>query len=140
MTVRFTKKLYDHLLSHSLLKLPEEACGLILGEQLNNGELLAHRFVPMHNHAANPQLHFELNPEALIPYLMDHTLPIVGLFHSHPTAPAIPSSQDLQTLWHSIPSYWILSLQQTDKPDLQLYQIKKAASTTYHKLAFAIDQ
>ena len=37
MTVRFTKKLYDHLLSHSLLKLPEEACGLILGEQLNIG-------------------------------------------------------------------------------------------------------
>ncbi|MDD9265674.1 M67 family metallopeptidase [Paenibacillus sp. GCM10023248] len=143
MIVQFKKELYEHLLSHSLQMLPEEACGLLLGEsepRRHATTLRAQRFAPLTNHAANPQRHFELNPAELLPYLMDRKHPVIGLFHSHPAAPAIPSQEDLQTLWHSLPSYWILSLQQPHKPDLQLFQIKKATSTTYHKLAFAIDQ
>ncbi|MBP1963448.1 proteasome lid subunit RPN8/RPN11 [Paenibacillus aceris] len=76
----------------------------------------------------------------MIPYLTDSQNPVIGLFHSHPTAPAIPSELDLQTLWHTIPTYWILSLQHMHNPELLLYQIKKAVSTGYHKLSFVIGQ
>jgi proteasome lid subunit RPN8/RPN11 len=134
------KEFYTNLVIHSLQKLPEEACGFILGEQSPNGELLAHSFVPLRNCASNPRNHFELNPEEMIPLLMDRKNPVIGLFHTHPTAPPVPSDIDLQTLWHSIPTYWILSLQHPGQPELQLYQIKKATPTSYHKLAFVIGQ
>ncbi|NHW36716.1 M67 family metallopeptidase [Paenibacillus aceris] len=142
MIVQFKDELYNQLLQHSLQKLPEEACGLILGEHSPsaNGSLFAHALIPLHNCANDPRGHFELSPNEMIPYLTDSQNPVIGLFHSHPTAPAIPSELDLQTLWHTIPTYWILSLQHMHNPELLLYQIKKAVSTGYHKLSFVIGQ
>lgn len=139
MIVHLPKELYTQLLQFSQQKLPEEACGLILGK-LSNGEILTSSFVPMRNYSANPQTHFELSPVEMIPFLTNSQNTVIGLFHSHPTTPAVPSAADLQTLWHTIPSYWILSLMIPDKPELLLYQIKKAPSTSYHKLAFVIGQ
>lgn len=142
MNVSITEGLYKGLISHSLQRLPQEACGFILGEQaLNkNEELQASTFIPLRNIASDPRNRFEISPVEMLPYLMDSNNPVIGLFHSHPTAPPVPSEQDLQTLWHSIPTYWILSFQQLQHPELQLYQIKKAPLTTYHKLAFVIGQ
>ncbi|SDO27446.1 Proteasome lid subunit RPN8/RPN11, contains Jab1/MPN metalloenzyme (JAMM) motif [Paenibacillus sp. yr247] len=142
MIVHLNEELYINLVLHSLQKLPEEACGFILGGQSpeKHGILQARSFVPLRNCAKNPRIHFELDPEEMIPFLMDSINPVIGLFHTHPTAPPVPSNMDLQTLWHSIPTYWILSLQHPEQPELQLYQIKKATPTSYHKLAFVIGQ
>ncbi|WP_171683608.1 M67 family metallopeptidase [Paenibacillus planticolens] len=142
MIVQFQKELYNQLLGHSLQKFPEEACGLILGEPSPSIKdiLAARTFVPIQNISHNPRNHFELNPIEMIPFLTDRHNPVIGLFHSHPSAPAIPSEIDLQTLWHTIPTYWILSLQHTNKPELHLYQIKNATPTGYHKLRFVIGQ
>ncbi|MDQ0874118.1 proteasome lid subunit RPN8/RPN11 [Paenibacillus sp. V4I3] len=140
MRVHINEELYNNLINHSLKRLPEEACGFILGGQApgKNEELQASTFIPLRNIASNPRNRFEISPVEMLPYLMDSNNPVIGLFHSHPTAPPVPSEQDLQTLWHSIPTYWILSLQQPQHPELQLFQIKKAPQTTYHKLAFVI--
>ncbi|MDF2650723.1 MAG: hypothetical protein K0Q73_6528 [Paenibacillus sp.] len=140
--VHINEELYEDLIIHSLQRLPEEACGFILGGQSHekNAELQARTFIPLRNSANNPLNHFQIDPADMLPYLMDRNNPIIGLFHSHPTAPPLPSEQDLQTLWHSIPTYWILSFQQPQHPELQLYQIKKAPQTSYHKLAFVIGQ
>ncbi|WP_261301875.1 M67 family metallopeptidase [Paenibacillus andongensis] len=142
MNVYINAELYNDLISHSFKQLPEEACGFILGGQAHNKneELHASTFIPFRNIASTPWNRFEINPIEMLPYLMDNNNPVIGLFHSHPTAPPVPSEQDLQTLWHSIPTYWILSTQQPQHPELQLYQIKKAPQTTYHKLAFVIGQ
>lgn len=141
MVVHLESELYMQLLQFSLQKTPEEACGLILGElSSSTGVLLASSFVPMRNCSTTPRTHFELSPVEMIPFLTNSQNPVIGLFHSHPAAPAIPSAADLQTLWHAIPSHWILSLTHPERPELLLYQIKKASSTSYHKLAFVIDQ
>lgn len=142
MNVCITEDLYKYLITHSLQRLPEEACGFILGGQAHskNEELQASTFIPLRNIASTPMNRFEISPVEMLPYLMDNNNPVIGLFHSHPTAPPVPSEHDLQTLWHSIPTYWILSFQQPQHPELQLYQIKKAPQTSYHKLSFVIGQ
>ncbi|NQX68136.1 M67 family metallopeptidase [Paenibacillus alba] len=142
MLVHIPMELYQRLVSYSRLQLPQEACGFILGSQLDNdiGERHAAAFAPLPNISKQPHTQFEINPTAMLPFLLDQEHPVIGIFHSHPTAPPIPSHHDLQSLWHTIPTYWILSLQQPDQPDLQLYQIKKATLTTYHKLSFVIGQ
>lgn len=141
MIVHLKSELYTQLLQFSQQKMPEEACGLILGElSSSTGELLASSFIPMRNCSTTPRTHFELSPVEMIPFLTNSQNPVIGLFHSHPAAAAIPSAVDLQTLWHAIPTHWILSLIHPDKPELLLYQIKKASSTSYYKLAFVIGQ
>ncbi|MDU0204123.1 M67 family metallopeptidase [Paenibacillus sp. MAH-36] len=141
MAVYFKKELFNQLLQFSQQKMPEEACGLILGKSTSpKEELLASSFVPMRNCSTKPRIHFELDPAEMIPYLTNSQNPVIGLFHSHPTASAVPSAADLQTLWHTIPTHWILSLANPDNPELMVYQIKKASLTSYHKLAFVIGQ
>lgn len=142
MSVHLPKKLYDEMVLHSLHSLPNEACGILLGEDpsLQTEELHVHTFIPLLNTAIHPTRQFAINPIDMLPYLSDRNRPIVGLFHSHPTAPPIPSAEDLQTLWHMMPTYWILSLQRAGNPDLQVYRLKKTTTTAYHKLSFVIGQ
>lgn len=46
----------------------------------------------------------------------------VGVFHTHPASPAIPSSSDLAGWHYPALSYWIASLLQPDSPDVRAYQ------------------
>ncbi|GGI45424.1 hypothetical protein GCM10008018_12010 [Paenibacillus marchantiophytorum] len=140
MIVHIPDKLYHGIINYSLKQQPEEACGFILGSPIPsrgvNIDVIS--FVAMRNISSHPLTHFEMHPAEMIPYLTDKQQPIVGIFHSHPTAPPLPSQRDLQTLWHDIPTHWILSLQKPHFPELQIYETKKATPTTYHKLSFVI--
>jgi proteasome lid subunit RPN8/RPN11 len=142
VSVYLSMKLYDEIVSHSTRSLPNEACGILLGKasSLQTNELYAHTFIALRNHAKNRTQQFAINPIDMLPYLNDNSRSIVGIFHSHPTAAPIPSAEDLDTLWHSIPTYWILSLQHAGNPDLQVYHLKKTTTTAYHKLSFVIGQ
>ena len=139
MTVHLPTNLYDELVAYSTSSLPAEACGIILGTW-HPDRIYANEFVSLSNSAADPTVSFNINPIELLPYLHNQKQPVIGLFHSHPTAAAIPSHQDLQTLWHTIPTYWILSLQSPCQPELAVYQLKKTITTTYHKLALVWGQ
>ncbi|MGG1551396.1 M67 family metallopeptidase [Paenibacillus ferrarius] len=142
MLIQLKEDLYGHLIAYSRGTFPEEACGVILGcpTEHDADVLYATTFIPLPNVAEQPTREFTMDPMDILPYLKPGPTPLIGLFHSHPSAPPIPSCQDLQTLWHTIPTHWILSLQHQTAPELQIYQIKKAASTEYRKLPFALGQ
>ncbi|KRE69906.1 Mov34/MPN/PAD-1 family protein [Paenibacillus sp. Soil750] len=142
MSIHLSKKSYDEMISHSIRSLPNEACGILIQEASfsSTDELHIHTFIPLPNHAAHPTQQFVIHPIDMIPYLTDQRCTIVGIFHSHPTAASTPSTEDLLTLWHTIPTYWILSLQHEEKPDLKVYSLKKTTTTAYHKLSFVIGQ
>ncbi|MDR6548925.1 Mov34/MPN/PAD-1 family protein [Paenibacillus qinlingensis] len=142
MSVYLTKKIYDELVSYSMRSLPNEACGILLGDSSSQSstEIHIHTFIPLHNHAEHPTRQFLIQPIEMLPFLSDKNLSMVGIFHSHPTAAPVPSAEDLSTLWHTVPSYWILSLQDESNPNLQVYSLKKTTTTAYHKLSFVIGQ
>ncbi|NQX61539.1 Mov34/MPN/PAD-1 family protein [Paenibacillus qinlingensis] len=142
MSIHLSRQLYDEMVSHSMRSLPNEACGILTQEAslTPSDELQIHTFIPLHNYAADPTQQFAILPSDILPYLIDKRRRIVGIFHSHPTAASIPSAEDLSTLWHTIPTYWILSLQHKERPNLQVYSLKKTTTTAYHKLSFVIGQ
>ena len=78
MRVHINEELYNDLINHSLKRLPEEACGFILGEQApgKNEELQASTFIPLRNIASNPRNRFEISPVEMLPYLMDSNSPV----------------------------------------------------------------
>lgn len=79
---------------------PAEACGLLLAEE---GRLERVVVVwPLRNAAAEPQHAYAVEP---IEYLAAERradaerLRIVGIWHSHPDAPAVPSQHDVEAAW-----------------------------------------
>lgn len=47
----------------------------------------------------------------------------LGVFHTHPTTPAVPSSADLAGWHYPTLSYWIASLLRPSEPELRSYQL-----------------
>lgn len=104
-------------------RLPEEACGLLLG-RLQEGraaaEVLELAFVP--NAAAEPTQTFALEPQALVAAAcaaQKSRRQIVGFFHSHPGSPPHPSRADLAG-WDGFGCYLIVGLAQA-QPELGVY-------------------
>lgn len=78
---------------------PWESCGLLLGSGRH-----IHTAIRATNVAADPALHFEIDPAALITAhraARNGSGPeVVGYFHSHPNGLAQPSATDVQSAGH----------------------------------------
>jgi proteasome lid subunit RPN8/RPN11 len=79
---------------------PQECCGLLVGPR--EGGWRISRVVETPNRAADPGHSFEVDPATHIALLRSlregaegQSQRILGNFHSHPDAPAIPSARDL---------------------------------------------
>ncbi|GIP56822.1 M67 family metallopeptidase [Paenibacillus sp. FSL W8-0186] len=86
---------YKQLEQDSLTRYPHEACGILLGE-IAAGAVVIDGYVPVTNASAQPDRHFSLDPQEWVKHSYHPKL--LGLFHSHPTAPPVPSAADLREL------------------------------------------
>lgn len=90
---------------------PQEACGLLFGT-----EYTIRRVHPIANTASDPVNHFLLNPQEMLRTLYQaerENLELVGIYHSHPASPPLPSQEDIQVARLHYPglTHLILSLQ-----------------------------
>ncbi|MNI33125.1 hypothetical protein D3C73_870570 [compost metagenome] len=138
MLIRMKLALYNHLIMYSRHKLPDEACGFILGESADFGYQATY-LVPIDNVSPCPQHQFLMEPSQMMKALFSPDKKIIGIFHSHPLSEGIPSDEDLQSHWHTLPTHWIMSFQ-TQQPSLSIFHIKRAPLTSPRKLSFEIDQ
>ncbi|AFY41131.1 M67 family metallopeptidase [Nostoc sp. PCC 7107] len=111
--------------SHAESTYPEECCGIILG-YINNQTKTVVEIIPTanawstesNNFAHNETEYSERRRYAIAPQVMlqvqktarDKSLNIIGIYHSHPDNPAIPSECDRQYAWPAY-SYIIVSVQ-----------------------------
>ena len=138
--IHISQKLMDEVIDYCKNALPEEACGVLYGnERKNCGKIEICEFVGVTNIASDPEQDFLMNPEEWIPLLFESEhldRQLVGIFHSHPGSTAVPSHQDLTTLWKNIPSYWIISLMHKDHT--QLYAYRLLDGLQYEKIPITI--
>ncbi|WP_240419037.1 Mov34/MPN/PAD-1 family protein [Paenibacillus periandrae] len=109
--IQLTKSVQETIISHCMANKPKEACGFLLGS-VHLTQIRVTSFVPVANASTKPENQFSMHPSDMIPVISNNTFTIVGILHSHPSAAATPSSEDLSTIWYDIPSHWIVSLQQ----------------------------
>ena len=79
--------MHDHVLSC----LPEEACGLLAGR-----DGLVTLALPIENAAHSP-VRYRMEPRAQVGELLSIEalgLDLLGIYHSHPNGPAVPSATD----------------------------------------------
>jgi len=92
MALRVTRAVLDRLHAEAVAAAPEECCGILLG----CGALIE-ELRPAANSAANPERHFEIDPQALVDAhraARNGGSHVIGYYHSHPAGSAQPSATD----------------------------------------------
>ncbi|RAU99857.1 Mov34/MPN/PAD-1 family protein [Paenibacillus sp. YN15] len=137
MKLFFSEPLFrDHSRPDSLAAacreaLPHECCGILTGRS-GPGFLHVDGFVLLRNAASHPEAAFSFDPAEWVEVLYHYgnaanPEQMVGIFHSHPEAPAIPSAADMDTLWDT-PLHLIVSLRHNKTPELRCYLPRRGRS------------
>lgn len=105
-------ELRQRLSGWALQRYPDEACGLLIGRGVGQ-RIEVERVSPARNlNVSRSKDRYLLDPKAFLAADKEARasgLDIVGIWHSHPDCPAIPSETDLEAAWAGY-SYLIISV------------------------------
>ncbi len=104
--------LKDHILDHALETPEIEVCGLLAAKGLEPVSLYR---IP--NIASDPSTTFYMEPQsqiAALKVIRESGEELCGIYHSHPTSEALPSSRDLQQAAYPGTAYLIVSLMNSE--------------------------
>lgn len=124
--------------AHAQSTYPQECCGLLLGKLSQDGKILIEAIAMENVWSAqavesfseidtkwqlseNKSTHYTIAPEEILRVQKesrDRQLDIIGIYHSHPDHPAIPSEFDRVCAWQAY-SYIIVSVPQGKAGELQ---------------------
>lgn len=97
MSIYLSTAHFEDIQHHCKECWPEEACALLIGTLFDENEYRVSSVALSNNIAADRKRYFEIDPGLRIRLekeLRDKTESIIGVFHSHPNGPALPSRQD----------------------------------------------
>ncbi|MDX1497224.1 MAG: M67 family metallopeptidase [Salinisphaeraceae bacterium] len=110
------RNLVQQLFHHAQSKPENEVCGLL--SQGDNGQLRSHRIA---NVAEDPQQAFLMEDAQLVKAMQairEAGEKLFAIYHSHPSAPAVPSAKDLAEAGY--PEAWHLIISLNTKGVLEL--------------------
>lgn len=145
----------DAMVRHGQRVYPEECCGLLLGTRegadnrhwVRELRSLKNTWTPEVNpfdqrevkeEAQSRQNRYWIDPKALLEaqrYGRAQGWVILGVYHSHPDSPAVPSERDRQLAWTEY-SYPILSITQGKWADLQSWRLSDAGYFEAERIEF----
>lgn len=124
----------QHILSiraHAERTYPEECCGLLLGKSDPTGKTVMEVKATKNGWSADGESdltkkrRYEIAPEEMLAAMKaarSHNLDIIGIYHSHPDHPAVPSECDRAAAWSQY-SYAIVSVLHGTSADLQSWSL-----------------
>ncbi len=121
MAVKIAYPVARQIAAQAAAAAPREACGLLAGQ----GEHIS-LALPIRNSASSPMTHFQLAASEQIKALktIDAAgLTWIGVYHSHPASPPIPSPADIAATKDYRLLHLIVSLERA-KPRLKLWRIE----------------
>jgi len=111
ITVKMKQADYEAIVAHARAGLPNEACGLIAGNIVNDIKTIDKIYL-LSNPDNSPE-HFSIDPQEQLAAVKDmraRGFSPLGNFHSHPSTPARPSEEDIRLSYDPKASYLIVSL------------------------------
>jgi len=119
--IAIPRKIVQNLLHHAQKTPKQEVCGLISSQ--NN---TPYRCYPIKNTADQPERFFNLDAQQQIQamtQMRDNHEQLFAIYHSHPTAPAIPSTTDIKLAAYPEALTIIISLKTKGVLELRAYQM-----------------
>lgn len=117
MLLQLSQEHLQVIRTHAESTYPEECCGIILGYFANESKTVV-EVIPTENAWSgetvqdNKRRRYTIAPEVMLKIqkeARDRSLNIIGIYHSHPDNPAIPSESDRILAWQEY-SYIIVSV------------------------------
>lgn len=115
------RKLVNELLHYAQLSNDQEVCGLIGKNSTDD-----YTFYPVNNVAEEPSTRFLMAPEEQINAMKkinNDGQMLFAIYHSHPTAPAIPSVTDIELASYPDAYYLIVSLNTKGVLEMRCFQL-----------------
>jgi proteasome lid subunit RPN8/RPN11 len=112
---------FKEIVEHGLREFPNEACGLVAG---NNGGPV--KVFAMRNLDASP-VSYRLDPKEqlrVFSEMDEEGWDLFGIYHSHTHSEAYPSETDLRLAFYPESRYMILSLSDRENPVLRAFRIE----------------
>jgi proteasome lid subunit RPN8/RPN11 len=131
------------LIDHARAGVPNEACGLIVGDRTAAAGGRALRFEPTRNAAASPY-RYEIHPDDLYRLTVatdDADQVFWGIVHSHTHTPAVPSPTDTGLAFYPDALYILVSLAGDDAdpgPGLPSVRAWRIVDGTTHEVALDV--
>jgi len=136
--IRLSQEQLQTIRTHAESTYPDECCGIILGYLAGEGKIVV-EVIPTENvwnteaaaeFAGDRTTESKKRQYAIAPQVMletqrkarDRSLNIIGIFHSHPDHPAIPSECDRLYAWQGY-SYIIVSVQNGKAGELRSWSL-----------------
>jgi len=126
--------LYDRLVDDARASPEDEICGLLAGK----GETCS-AIYPVKNISPTSQITFYMDPQSQIDAMVSMRRSgetMLGIYHSHPTTPAIPSARDTAGATYPGVAYLIISLIDRTRPDIAAFVFD---DNVFRPLTLAID-
>ena len=123
------------IVAHARAELPNEACGLIVGDRPAADGGVALRWLPARNRAASP-FRYEIHPDDLLRLTIetdDADEVFWAIVHSHVASPARPSATDIGLAFYPDALYILVSLHPdeadhaTGEPGIRAWRIVDGA-------------
>lgn len=135
---------FQLMITHAEQTYPHECCGLMMGQIHENGDKQLVEIIPTENAwnaetsknfeiletsqevVTTTEHYFTISPQAMLKAQKqgrDRNLVIIGIYHSHPDHPAIPSEFDRVYAWSEY-SYVIISVEKGKATDLQNWSLE----------------
>ena len=129
MKITFKERALEAMTAWLTSHYPEEACGFLLGREHGDDRKITEAWSAANISVENRKRRFIVDP---LDYLKAEKkasaqgLNLLGIFHSHPDHPAVPSEHDLVAA-HPYFSYTIVSIVAGDVAAIRSYQLKGGA-------------
>ena len=110
--VTLSREMRDALISHARAEVPNEACGIVIGDRAAGDGGHALRWVPLRNPLASPY-RYSIDPDDLLRLTIetdDADEVFWAIVHSHVASPARPSPTDLREAHYPDALYMLVSL------------------------------
>lgn len=142
--VRLSREIRDAIVRDARAELPNEACGLVIGDRPASEGGEARRWVPLRNGLASP-FRYEIDPADLLRITIETERTgeaIWAIVHSHVASPARPSPTDVRQSFYPEAIYLLVSLDpaeadpQTGAESVRAWRI---VDGTVHEVSVAIE-
>ena len=134
--IQLSRKITNQLLHLAQISPEQEVCGLIGS---TNG--IASSCYPVENVAEQAETRFQLDPKQqinAISSMREKNEELFAIYHSHPTAPAIPSETDIKLASYPDTVFLIISLNTKGVLEIRGFNINKESAKPVEELILSL--
>lgn len=118
--IEVTLAQFETMVQQALSGYPNEACGLVAGNDVRTKHLY-----PVENIRRSP-IAYEMDPVEQLRAMIDleqRGWELIAIYHSHPNGPPVPSATDVEQAYYPESAHVIISLVDRQQPAVRCFNI-----------------